>query len=114
MARFWLADAIGRAVSDRFPWGTLAVNASGAFAIGLLAAVTLGQGVGGTAPWPLAVLAFLGSYTTVSSFSLQTLVLMHDRAWRGALANVTLSVGLCLSAAAAGLQAGGWFARMAA
>lgn len=116
MARFWLADAVGRVLGDRFPWGTLAVNASGAFAIGVFAAVALGDGSGATwsSPWPLAVLAFLGSYTTVSSFSLQTLVLVHDRAWRGALVNVVLSLGLCLSAAAAGLQAGGWFAQVAA
>jgi CrcB protein len=112
MARFWLADAIGRRLGERFPWGTLAVNASGALAIGVLAALLLGpSGSGtGTAAWHFAVFGFLGSYTTVSSFSLQTLVLAHDRAWRRATANIVLSLGLCLLAAGVGLLAGRWLA----
>ncbi|MFU8819987.1 MAG: fluoride efflux transporter CrcB [Gammaproteobacteria bacterium] len=112
MARFWLADAIGRRLGERFPWGTLAVNASGALAIGVLAALLLGHsGSGtGTAAWHFAVFGFLGSYTTVSSFSLQTLALAHDRAWRRAAANVVLSLGLCLPATAVGLLAGRWLA----
>ena len=112
MARFWLADAIGRRLGERFPWGTLAVNASGALAIGVLAALFLGPaGSGtGTATWHFAVLGFLGSYTTVSSVSLQTLALLHDRAWRRAAANIVLSLGLCLSAAGVGLLAGAWLA----
>lgn len=110
MARFWLADAIGRRLGERFPWGTLAVNASGALGIGMLAALLLGaSGSGtGTAAWHFAVFGFLGSYTTVSSFSLQTLVLAHDRAWRRAAANILLSLGLCLPAAGIGLLLGRW------
>jgi len=110
MARFWLADAIGRRLGEWFPWGTLAVNASGALAIGVLAALLLGpSGSGaGSATWQFAVFGFLGSYTTVSSFSLQTLVLAHDRAWRRATANIVLSLGLCLSAAGIGLLVGRW------
>ena len=112
MARFWLADAIGRRLGERFPWGTLAVNTSGALAIGAFAALLLcpsGSGAAAAA-WHFAVFGFLGSYTTVSSFSLQTLVLAHDRAWRRAAANIVLSFGLCLSAAGLGLALGDWLA----
>ena len=114
MARFWLADAIGRRLGERFPWGTLAVNASGALAIGVLAALLLGPAGSGTGTWHFAVLGFLGSYTTVSSFSLQTLALAHDRAWRRAAANIVLSLGLCLPAAGAGLLLGRWLAEVLA
>jgi fluoride exporter len=116
MARFWLADAIGRRLGERFPWGTLAVNASGALAIGVLAALLLGPpGSGtGTATWHFAALGFLGSYTTVSSFSLQTLALAHDRAWRRAAANIVLSLGLCLPATGMGLVLGRWLAEVLA
>jgi len=110
MARFWLADAVSRRLGERFPWGTLAVNASGALAIGVLAALLPGETGSGpaTGAWHFAVLGFLGSYTTVSSFSLQTLALLHERAWRRAAANIVLSLGLCLSAAGVGLLAGAW------
>jgi fluoride exporter len=109
MARFWLADLVGRHVGERFPWGILVVNGSGAFTIGILAAVTPAAASGaGSLAWHLAVLGFLGSYTTVSSFSLQTLALAHAGAWRRAGANVAGSLGLCLSAASIGLFSGAW------
>lgn len=49
---------------------------------------------------------FLGSYTTVSSFSLQTLALARDGEWTKAAGNVLLSLLLCLAAVAAGIFAG--------
>lgn len=112
MARFWLADAVARHYGEQFPWGTLAVNASGALALGALAAPLLG-GSGSTpaaAGLHVAALAFLGSYTTVSTFSLQTLALVHDRRWRSAAGNVVASLGVCLAAAWLGLIAGAWIA----
>jgi CrcB protein len=53
------------------------------------------------------VTGFLGSYTTVSSFSLQTLALVRERArWRAA-GNVLLSVALCLGGIVCGYLAAG-------
>ena len=107
MVRFWLADAVAGKLGERFPWGTLVVNASGALLVGLVTALLLHGGGEFTLAWHFGVAGFLGSYTTVSSFSLQTLALIHDRAWRRAVANIVLSLGLCLSAAAMGLLLGG-------
>lgn len=108
-ARFWLSGLVARRVGETFPWGTLAVNVSGSFAIGLLAAGLLtvdGVGEPWRATWLLLVAGVLGSYTTVSSFSLQTLALARaGEPWRAAL-NVILSLVLCLAAAFAGHQAG--------
>jgi CrcB protein len=106
-ARYWLSGAVGRRVGETFPWGTMAVNVSGALAIGVVAALATGGGwVASEHAWRLAVIGFLGSYTTVSSFSLQTLALVRDGERLRAAANVMLSVVLCLSAAVAGLMAG--------
>lgn len=108
MARFWLSGFVGRRVGETFPWGTLAVNASGTLLIGFAVAATAG-GAGGHAAalWHLAVVGFLGSYTTVSSFSLQTLVLAQAGEPRRATGNVVLSLGACLAAAGFGLFVGG-------
>jgi CrcB protein len=106
-ARFFVSGFIGRRVGETFPWGTMAVNASGAFVIGLIAAASA---AGGTLAmpeaWQFAVTGFLGAYTTVSSFSLQTLALARDGQLLGAGGNVLLSVGLCLTGAAIGFAAG--------
>jgi fluoride exporter len=115
MARFWVADRVAARLGERFPWGILLVNVSGALALGLLAGALPGglDSGSGDPAWHMAGLGFLGSYTTVSSFSLQTLALFHRGAWRRAAANVGLSLGLCLAAAAAGLAVGttvaGWW-----
>lgn len=108
MARYWLSGAVGRTIGETFPWGTMAVNVSGALAIGIVAALAAGGGwAAADHVWRLVVSGFLGSYTTVSSFSLQTLALARDGEWRQAGANVALSIALCLSAAALGLGLGG-------
>ena len=58
------------------------------------------------AAWQFAVTGFLGSYTTVSSFSLQTLALVRDGQILRAGGNVLLSVGLCLCRGRARYAAG--------
>lgn len=104
LARFFVSGLVARAFGETFPWGTMVVNVTGAFAIGVLAVISETKFVGMSATiWPLAVTGFLGSYTTVSSFSLQTLALVQDREWFRAAGNVLLSLVLCLSAATAGM-----------
>lgn len=107
VARHGLSGFVGRRVGETFPWGTLAVNASGALAIGFAAAAATGSSwFAEPGVWRLAAVGFLGSYTTVSSFSLQTLALARAGAPARAVANIALSLGLCLPAAALGLAAG--------
>ena len=105
VVRFWLMDVVTRRFGEHFPWGTLAVNASGSLLVGMLAAIPTGvAGPGlGWAAWHFAVIGFLGSYTTVSTFSLQTLALARAGAWAPVAANIMLSLGLCVVAAACGL-----------
>src|SRR3546814_13009139 len=85
----------------------MVVNVTGAFAIGTIAAATTGH-VSFDLPdsWQFAVVGVLGSYTTVSSFSLQPLALARDGDYRLPAGNVLLSLPLRLSAVALGFIAG--------
>lgn len=105
VTRFWLSGAIARRLGETFPWGTLVVNTTGAFAIGVLAALLTtrpGHVVLDTSLWAALVIGVLGSYTTVSAFSLQTLSLLRDRDYARAAGNVAASLAGCLAAVVAG------------
>ncbi len=96
--RYWLSGVVARMVGETFPWGTLAINVTGSFVIGFFGALTGPDGrvfVGSTAR-QFVMVGICGGYTTFSSFSLQTLNLLHDGEWLGAGANIVLSVVLCL------------------
>jgi CrcB protein len=103
-ARYFISGAIARRLGETFPWGTMTINVSGAFLIGILGALATHPGsVFATPnPWLFAVTGFLGCYTTVSSFSLQTLTLARNGEPMHALGNVVFSVGLCLAAVSCG------------
>ena len=103
-ARFGLASLID-ARSGTLPWGTLAVNVLGSFLIGLFMGLTGPDGALMVSPVTRAfvTIGLLGGFTTFSSFSLQTIMLMQDGQWLWAAGNVLFSVGLCLVATAGGI-----------
>ncbi|MGT2504465.1 fluoride efflux transporter CrcB [Bradyrhizobium guangxiense] len=103
-ARYFVSGAIARRLGETFPWGTMTINVSGAFLIGIFGALATHPGSVFAAPnpWLFAVTGFLGCYTTVSSFSLQTLTLARTGEPMHALGNVVASVGLCLAAVSCG------------
>ena len=106
-ARFWLSGFVARRVGETFPWGTIVVNASGAFLLGILAASAATHGLfADVRPWQFAAIGILGTYTTVSSFSLQTLALARDGEMMRAAGNMVLSLSLCLLAVTGGFAAG--------
>jgi CrcB protein len=94
ISRMLLDGAISVRAGRAFPWGTLAVNLSGAFALGLL----VGAAVSGDA-LRLAGTGFLGAYTTFSTWMLETHRLAEDGRGRAAVANVAvcLAAGLLLA-----------------
>ena len=104
MARHGLSRWVVRHLGDEFPWGTWVVNITGALALGLLVGAMPVQS-GWVSSW--LVFGFLGSYTTVSSFSLQTLGLVQDGHPLRALGNVLGTAVICVLAAGLGLQLGG-------
>lgn len=101
IARFLLDGAVSGASAARFPLGTLAVNLSGSALLGLL----VGLGVHGHA-YLLAGSAVIGSYTTFSTWMLESHRLAEDGAgWTVAL-NLLLSLVLGVGAAALGRALG--------
>ena len=99
VARYGVNLAITARFGETLPWGTMFINISGSFAIGLFAAVS----DSGRLALPLDVRAFVlvglcGGYTTYSSFSLQTLSLIEAGEVPRAIVNVVASVTLCLIA----------------
>jgi fluoride exporter len=104
MARYFMSGFVARRVGETFPWGTLIINVTGALAIGIFGALAEQSSsvFAEPDPWLFAVTGFLGCYTTVSSFSLQTLSLARDGQTGKAGGYVALSVALCLAAAAVG------------
>ena len=100
VARWWFSGLIASTVGQTFPWGTLAVNVSGSFVIGLFATLTEpgGRWLAPTSFREFFIWGICGGYTTFSSFSLQTLTLAQAGEWLYAGANVLLSVISCLVA----------------
>ncbi|QKT02354.1 fluoride efflux transporter CrcB [Ectothiorhodospiraceae bacterium 2226] len=104
--RYGLALQVHQWLGRGFPYGTLAVNVSGCLAIGLLY-VLLTERYAVAPEWRAALLiGVLGGFTTFSTFSLETLALVDGREYGKALANIMLSLVLCLLATWLGLALG--------
>jgi CrcB protein len=95
--RFYVDGLVTAASGRGFPYGTLAVNLSGAVVLGLLAGLALG----GDAAL-LAGTAAVGSYTTFSTWMLETQRLTEERQHRQAVANIVVSLVLGVAAAELG------------
>ena len=80
VGRYFVSGVVANAFGETFPWGTLIINITGSFIIGLFAALTGPDGrylVSGTMR-QFVMIGLCGGYTTFSSFSLQTLNLMRS------------------------------------
>ena len=107
MFRYWISNSLYWLVGRQFPYGTLVVNVSGCFLMGLLFVLILERFDGiGPQLRSLLVIGFLGGYTTFSSFSIETLNLFENGAWLSAALNICLSVILCIVAAWIGVIGG--------
>lgn len=103
--RYLVGRLMGPKADTAFPWHTFAVNATGAFAIGLLLVVAARHGWPGW--WrPLLAVGVLGGYTTFSTFSLEAVELALRGAWATSAAYVALSLAAGLAGAAAGIALG--------
>jgi len=101
VSRFLVDRTVSRRINASFPFGTLVVNISGALMLGFLAGLSGGQFVSDTVAL-LAGSAFLGAYSTFSTWMLETERLTEERRIWPAAANIVVSVVLGLAAVAAG------------
>jgi CrcB protein len=99
-ARFWMSGFVAERAGESFPLGTLLVNITGSFVIGLFAAFTDPEGEILVSPRfrQFFMIGVCGGYTTFSSFSLQTLDFIRDGDWLKASLNTVLSFACCLAA----------------
>jgi len=95
--RFLADGAVSAGSGQDFPLGTLAVNVSGAVILGLITGLALGHDQA-----LLAGTAAVGSYTTFSTWMLETQRLTEERQHRQAVVNVAASLALGIAAAALG------------
>ncbi len=102
--RYGLNIAVIHYLGKGFPYGTLLVNVIGSFFLGLLFSA-IEHGIVADLPWrSLLSIGLLGAFTTFSTFSLDTLLLIQHGDWFKAVLNVSLNVMICLFAAWLGMQ----------
>ena len=77
-----------------FPYGTLLINVSGSFAIGVVMVLLTTRFSGGDSWRLLLVTGLLGGFTTFSTFSYETYMLLVSGSWPAAGLNMLASVGL--------------------
>lgn len=104
VSRYWMMGFLSRLLGTGFPYGTLAVNVLGSFAMGALVAL-LARYLPPHQPEIRAFVAvgFLGAFTTFSTFSLDVITLYERGQMGAACAYMVLSVVVCVAALAAGL-----------
>ncbi|OGS02007.1 MAG: camphor resistance protein CrcB [Elusimicrobia bacterium RIFOXYA1_FULL_47_7] len=90
LLRYGVSGLTYRYFDGVFPWGTLAVNLSGCFAIGFLWAISE-QVILSAHFKPFVLVGIIGAYTTFSTFSLETFHLLRDKEIKMALVNVLAS-----------------------
>jgi len=92
IARYLLAGAVYRFVGSTFPYGTLIVNLSGCFILGILAALTDKKFILGPDARVLLMIGFCGAYTTFSTMIFETDSLVRNGQALRAFTNVFASV----------------------
>jgi CrcB protein len=99
VARYWLSGTVQGLGDHTFPTGTLAVNVTGSLLIGLVMTLSLERGLLDEDLRILLTTGFCGGFTTMSTFSYETLALLRDGEQLLALGNAGVTFAACLAAA---------------
>ncbi len=105
VGRYLLGGLVQRLLSGTFPAGTLVVNLTGSFLLGLFLRYALDTPTLTPELRAFLTIGFCGGYTTFSTFSYETLLLLEDGEWTRAGLYAGLSVLLALAATALGFLA---------
>ncbi len=105
--RYWISNSVYFVFGKQFPVGTLIVNVSGCFLMGLLFVLTLERfDSHGSQLRALLLIGLLGGYTTFSSFAIETINLVESGNAFSGFINILLSTVVCLFAAWLGVIGG--------
>lgn len=105
MARYLLGGMLQRQTGATFPVGTLIINITGSFLLGLILRYAVDSPTLSAEARAFLTIGFCGGYTTFSTFSYETVALMEDGQWPRAALYVSLSVGLSLVGVFLGIAA---------
>lgn len=106
LLRYWVSTGIYSLMGRGFPYGTLVVNVVGSAFMGLLYVLLLERMTGSPELRAALLIGLLGSFTTFSTFSIETLNLIEQADYLKAGLNILLSVVACIGAAWFGLLIG--------
>ncbi len=101
--RYGVSQGIHALVGRGFPWGTLVVNSLGSLLIGFLFVYLVERLAVSEVLRAALFIGLLGGFTTFSTFSLETLVLIEEASYLKAVINIFISVVLCLAGAWLGM-----------
>jgi len=110
LARYGVYNAVHGVLGRDFPYGTLTVNVVGSLLMGFLYVWLFDRLNMGPIWRAFALIGFLGSFTTFSAFSMETLNLILQGAWIRSMLNMGFSLILCVGAVGLGV----WLGRAAA
>ena len=104
LARYGLQGVVQIKSGSTFPYGTLLINLTGCFLLGLIGQITLNRVI--IPPeWRMAIaIGFFGGYTTFSSFGWETAKMLEAGEWLWASSYVAASVVLGLFLSVAGIR----------
>lgn len=88
LARFFVAGWAQQLGGTRFPWGTLAVNLAGCFLFGLIFALIEDRTAISERVRHIALIGFMGAFTTFSTFGFETVNFLREHQWWLAVANI--------------------------
>jgi len=104
LLRYGIQGFVQVGTGGTFPWGTLLINLTGCFLLGLIGQITLNRMM--ISPdWRVAItVGFFGGYTTFSSFGWETAKMLEDGEWLPATGYVAASVVIGLLLSVAGIR----------
>jgi fluoride exporter len=104
LLRYSLQGVVQVGTGSTFPWGTLLINLTGCFLLGLIGQMTLNRMM--ISPdWRVAItVGFFGGYTTFSSFGWETAKMLEEGEWLPATSYVAASVVIGLLLSVAGIR----------
>ncbi|MBX3023775.1 fluoride efflux transporter CrcB [bacterium] len=106
VARYWVAGWAQAVNGGQFPVGTLTVNVLGSFVIGLLMTLSLERGLISPEVRILLATGFCGGFTTMSTFSYETMALLREGSGAGGFANLGVTLAACLASVWGGTVVG--------